>query len=176
MPTSSGTAPAPDGRIFQTARGGILQDSGYNEVWDQARQTALTPAQYRSPLGRRPYDLRHAALSLWLNAGAAPAQIAQRAGHSITMLLAVYTHCIDGQDSTPRSPANVSAAQSTLYGQPPASRGAARMTRIWPTYGPQRPASGLRNRSFSALEPLTQLGVNGSDLGLCVAGVGFEPT
>lgn len=47
---------------------------------------------------RHPYDLRHAALSLWLNAGAAPAQIAQRAGHSITMLLAVYTHCIDGQD------------------------------------------------------------------------------
>jgi hypothetical protein len=27
-----------------------------------------------------------------------PAQIAQRAGHSITMLLAVCTHCIDGQD------------------------------------------------------------------------------
>jgi hypothetical protein len=27
----------PDGRIFQTARGGILQDSGYNEIWDQAR-------------------------------------------------------------------------------------------------------------------------------------------
>jgi len=49
----------PDGRVFQTARGGILQDSGYNEVWDQARQEALTPAQYRSPLGRRPYDLRH---------------------------------------------------------------------------------------------------------------------
>jgi len=60
----------PDGRNFQTARGGILQDSGYNEVWDQARKEALTPAQYRSPLGRRPYDLRHAAVSLWLNSGA----------------------------------------------------------------------------------------------------------
>ena len=32
-----------DGRVFQTARGGILQDSGYNEVWDQARGEALTP-------------------------------------------------------------------------------------------------------------------------------------
>jgi integrase len=30
----------PDGRIFQTARGGILQDSGYNEVWTEARKTA----------------------------------------------------------------------------------------------------------------------------------------
>jgi len=48
--------------------------------------------------GRRPYDLRHAALSLWLNASAAPAQIARRAGHSITTLLAVCTRCIDGQD------------------------------------------------------------------------------
>ncbi len=32
-----------DGRVFQTARGGILRDSGYNEVWDQARREALTP-------------------------------------------------------------------------------------------------------------------------------------
>ena len=59
----------PDGRIFQTTRGGILQDSGYNEIWDEARREAFTPAQYRSPLGRRPYDLRPAAVSLWLNAG-----------------------------------------------------------------------------------------------------------
>jgi len=43
-----------DGWVFQTARGGILQDSGHNEVWDQARREALTPAQYRSPLGCRP--------------------------------------------------------------------------------------------------------------------------
>ena len=32
----------PDGRIFQTARGGILQDSGYNEVWTEARKTIRT--------------------------------------------------------------------------------------------------------------------------------------
>jgi integrase len=48
----------PDGRIFQTARGGIIQDSAYSAVWAEARKTALTEAQYRSPLGRRPYDLR----------------------------------------------------------------------------------------------------------------------
>ena len=33
----------PDGRIFQTARGGILQDSGYNEVWTEARQEGPHP-------------------------------------------------------------------------------------------------------------------------------------
>jgi integrase len=86
-----------DGRIFQTARGGILQDSGYNEVWDQARQAALTPAQYRSPLGRRPYDLRHAAVSLWLNSGVPATEVARRAGHGVAVLLKIYAHCIDGQ-------------------------------------------------------------------------------
>jgi integrase len=88
---------APDGRIFQTARGGILQDSGYNEVWTEARKQALTPAQYRSPLGRRPYDLRHAAVSLWLNSGVPATEVARRAGHGVAVLLKIYAHCIDGQ-------------------------------------------------------------------------------
>ena len=74
-----------------------MQDSGYNEVWDQARQEALTPAQYRSPLGRRPYDLRHAAVSLWLNSGVPATEVARRAGHGVAVLLKIYAHCIDGQ-------------------------------------------------------------------------------
>jgi hypothetical protein len=41
---------------------------------------------------------RHAALSLWLNAGGDPALIAARAGHSVAVLLTVYSHCIHGQD------------------------------------------------------------------------------
>jgi hypothetical protein len=45
----------PDGRIFQTTRGGIIQDSAYSAAWAEARKAALTEAQYRSPLGRRPY-------------------------------------------------------------------------------------------------------------------------
>jgi integrase len=87
----------PDGRVFQTSRGGILQDSAYGEVWDQARKQALTPAQYRSPLGRRPYDLRHAAVSLWLNSGVPATEVARRAGHGVAVLLKIYAHCIDGQ-------------------------------------------------------------------------------
>jgi integrase len=87
----------PDGRIFQTARGGILQDSGYNEVWTEARKKALAPAQRRSPLGRRPYDLRHAAVSLWLNSGVPATEVARRAGHGVAVLVKIYAHCIDGQ-------------------------------------------------------------------------------
>jgi len=74
-----------------------LQDSGYNEVWDAARREALIPTQYRSPLGRRPYDLRHAAVSLWLNAGVPATEVARRAGHGVAVLLTIYAHCIDGQ-------------------------------------------------------------------------------
>jgi integrase len=87
----------PDGRVFQTTRGGIIQDSAYSAVWAQARKTALTEAQYRSPLGRRPYDLRHAAVSLWLNSGVPATEVARRAGHGVAVLLKIYAHCIDGQ-------------------------------------------------------------------------------
>jgi integrase len=86
----------PDGRIFQTARGGI-QDSAYSTVWAGARKKALTPAQCGSPLGRRLCDLRHAAVSLWLNSGVPATEVARRAGHGVAVLLKIYAHCIDGQ-------------------------------------------------------------------------------
>jgi len=46
----------------------------------------------------RPYDLRHAAVSLWLNAGVPAPTVARRAGHSVEVLLRVYANCIDGDD------------------------------------------------------------------------------
>ena len=51
---------------------------------------ALTPAQCRSPLGRRPYDLRYAAVSLWLNSGVPATEVARRAGHGVAVLLKIY--------------------------------------------------------------------------------------
>jgi integrase len=87
----------PGGRLFRTARGGPLHDTGYGEVWQRARPGALTPAQQASPLARRPYDLRHAAVSLWLNAGVPATEVARRAGHGVAVLLTVYANCIDGQ-------------------------------------------------------------------------------
>jgi len=45
----------------------------------------------------RPYDLRHAAVSTWLNAGVPAAQVADWAGHSVDVLLRVYVKCIAGQ-------------------------------------------------------------------------------
>jgi hypothetical protein len=90
--------PTPDGRLFRGARGGPLSESVYGRAWQAARTLALSPELAASGLARRPYDLRHAALSLWLNSGGDPAQIAARAGHSVAVLLTVYSHCIHGRD------------------------------------------------------------------------------
>jgi integrase len=88
---------ATDGRLFRSERGGVIASTAYTEVWQQARTLAFTPAQVASPLARRPYDLRHAAVSLWLNAGVPAPDVAERAGHSVDVLLRVYAKCLDGQ-------------------------------------------------------------------------------
>ncbi|WP_433245863.1 tyrosine-type recombinase/integrase [Streptosporangium sp. CA-135522] len=90
---------ADDGRLFRTSKGKPFSASAYSGVWQIARELALTPEQAASPLAARPYDLRHAAVSLWLNAGVPPTEVAQRAGHGVDVLLRVYAKCIDGQRS-----------------------------------------------------------------------------
>ncbi|WP_033441163.1 tyrosine-type recombinase/integrase [Saccharothrix sp. NRRL B-16314] len=90
----------PDGRLFRSPGGGVVSSSTYYRVWEEARQYALTPAQVASPLAGRPYDLRHAAVSLWLNGGVPAPEVAERAGHSVDVLLKVYAKCIDGQRET----------------------------------------------------------------------------
>ena len=48
----------------------------------------------RSPIDRRPYDLRHAAVSLWLNSGVPATELARRAGHGATVLLKIYADLV----------------------------------------------------------------------------------
>ena len=89
---------AEDGRLFRASRGGYLTESEYGRVWRDARQKALTAEQAASPLAGRPYDLRHAAVSLWLNGGVPATEVARRAGHGVAVLLKVYAGCIDGEE------------------------------------------------------------------------------
>jgi len=93
---------APDGRLFRAHRGGLLGDKMYGDIWRAARLAALTPEEAASQLARRPYDLRHAAVSTWLNAGVDPTQVAAWAGHSVQVLLQVYAKCIVGRDEIAR--------------------------------------------------------------------------
>jgi integrase len=88
---------APDGRLFRSPAGGLVGSPTYARVWDLARRLAFTPAQVASPLAGRPYDLRHTAVSTWLNAGVPAAEVAERAGHSVEVLTKVYAKCMDGQ-------------------------------------------------------------------------------
>ena len=90
---------APDGRLFRGLHGGPLSESVYDRWWKMARSRGLTPAEAASPLARRPYDLRHAAASLWLNAGIPATEVARRLGHSVSVLLRVYANCIHGADT-----------------------------------------------------------------------------
>lgn len=102
-----------DGRLFVTRTGRFgrpiagpygapVSTNTYSRVWRAAREAALTRAEFASPLARRPYDLRHAAVSLWLNAGVPPTQVAEWAGHSVAVLLRVYAKCVYGQDEAAR--------------------------------------------------------------------------
>ncbi|WP_207386309.1 hypothetical protein [Protofrankia symbiont of Coriaria ruscifolia] len=51
-----------------------------------------------SPLARRPYDLRNAAATLWLNSGVPATEVARRLGHGVAVLLKVCANCLDGQE------------------------------------------------------------------------------
>ena len=97
MSISRSTRPGPDGRIFTGPRGGLFNDRAYLEIFHRARAAAFIGQEGASLLARRPYDLRNAAVSTWLNAGVPAPQVAEWAGHSVDVLLRVYARCIYGQ-------------------------------------------------------------------------------
>ena len=119
----------PGGRIFTGPRGGTVAEWGYLEVFHAARREALTEAEAQTPLLGRPYDLRHAAVSTWLNAGVPAAQVAEWAGHSVDVLLRVYVKCIAGQQGEAKR--RIEEAMRPLEGDEPGSTGPA----IRPTPG-----------------------------------------
>jgi len=88
-----------DGRLFYGERSEELPKLTYMKAWRGARAGALTPDQQASPLAARPYDLRHACVSTWLNAGVPATQVAEWAGHSVEVMLRIYAKCIDGQEA-----------------------------------------------------------------------------
>lgn len=88
---------ADDGRLFFSENGSVVPSSTYYRVWQEARIPALQPAVAASPLGSRPYDLRHSALSTLLNAGVDPTEVAERASNSVEVLLTQYAKCLDGR-------------------------------------------------------------------------------
>jgi integrase len=69
-------APAPEARVFAAARGGIYRPGLFrSRVWNAAvRDAGLTDVL--------PHDLRHSAITAWMEHGAQSNLAAQWAGHS----------------------------------------------------------------------------------------------
>lgn len=99
---------AKEGRMFGNERGGVVGSSSYWRVWEEARAYALPPERVASPLAGRPYDLRHACITRWLNAGVPIAEVARRVGNSPEVIHRRYHGCIDGHEEA----ANVKIAKS----------------------------------------------------------------
>ncbi|MET8756858.1 tyrosine-type recombinase/integrase [Lentzea sp. NPDC004782] len=103
----------PDGHLVVAPRGGRIGSSTYCRIWDQARTAAFTASVAASLLAKRPYDLRHACVSFWLNAGVEATRVAEWAGHSLAVLLRVYAKCIDGGERSARQ------RVQDAFGRPP---------------------------------------------------------
>ncbi|MFF2928067.1 tyrosine-type recombinase/integrase, partial [Streptomyces celluloflavus] len=87
----------PGGLLFPGEKGGLLAGSVYRRAWAKAREAVLPEHEFRSPVGKRVYDLRHTCLTTWLNNGVPPAQVAEWAGNSVPVLLSTYARCVTGQ-------------------------------------------------------------------------------
>ncbi|MFC9731137.1 tyrosine-type recombinase/integrase [Streptomyces roseolus] len=88
---------AADGTLFRAAEGGRVNSTEYCALWDAARLKALSAREAETPLADVPYSLRHAGVSLWINSGVDPVEVARRAGHSLTVLFRFYAKILRGQ-------------------------------------------------------------------------------
>jgi integrase len=80
--------PNPDDLIFPAPRGGAIDDQNFRpRAWKQI--LAMCSIEYR-----RPYALRHSAISHALANGANPIALAEQTGHDKRVLLDTYAHAI----------------------------------------------------------------------------------
>jgi integrase len=116
-----------DGRLFVGERNdGELPTMTIVRMWKRARLAAFTTEVAATPLAKTPYDLRHAAVSTWLNGGVPPTTVAEWAGHSVEVLLKIYAKCLDGGDAMIRrrvqealGHADAEATPTQLWTSPP---------------------------------------------------------
>jgi integrase len=93
----------PGGRLFVGERNKEELPVGtIHRIWRWTRAYVFTEEVYASPLAGTPYDLRHAAVSTWLNGGVTSTQVAEWAGQSIEILYRTYAKCLDGEQATMR--------------------------------------------------------------------------
>lgn len=98
--------------LLTTASGKVIRDKGFRRAtrWDESSKRAWkeeadlkrAPQSRRrwepTGRGRRLYDLRHTAATLWLEQGVSLATVAQWLGHASVTTTAIYTHWL-GHDA-----------------------------------------------------------------------------
>ncbi len=89
---------AGDGRVFHNERGGLVGSTSYYRVWVEARQYAFPEPKLHSPLAENPYTGRAFAITQWLKAGVAIAEVARRAGTSPEVIDRHYAGLIDNSE------------------------------------------------------------------------------
>ena len=95
--TSVRSGTGPNGRLFVGERNKKELPKGtINRIWLEVRREVFSSGVAASPLAATPYDLRHAAVSTWLNGGVPPTQVAEWAGQSVEVLLRIDAKCLDG--------------------------------------------------------------------------------
>jgi integrase len=86
-------------RLFTGPRGGLVDESVYLPLWQQARLHALGLELAATRLAWRPYDLRHFIISFWLLAGVSVTQVALWAGNSEAVIWKFYAKLMNGQEA-----------------------------------------------------------------------------
>jgi integrase len=85
--------------VFPAASGELWREHDQRNWRRRTYQRACTALRLDV---RRPYDLRHAAASLWLHEGRSVVEGARWLGHSPAMCLSTYTHVVDQLRDAPR--------------------------------------------------------------------------
>jgi integrase len=80
--------PSPDDFVFPNEDGKAISHDIYRYKWKKVLKSVGVPY-------RKPYISRHTAISHALENGAAPIDIAAQSGHSLDVLLKVYSHVIE---------------------------------------------------------------------------------
>jgi integrase len=83
--------PKPDDLVFPSPKGLPMDDHNFrNRAW----KTILEQCHIEY---RKPYAVRHSAISHALKNGANPIDLAEQTGHDKRVLLSTYAHCINSQ-------------------------------------------------------------------------------
>ncbi|MEJ7893874.1 MAG: site-specific integrase [Solirubrobacteraceae bacterium] len=100
--------------VFPRGDGSTFGDDGLRNWRNRIFKPAAKAAGIDGPA--RPYDLRHAAASLWLHEGRSVVEVAGWLGHSPTETLKTYSHVVEELSDAPRITAEeaIREARETL--------------------------------------------------------------